>query len=70
MPAHIEDADASPDYAYHAWLDYIGETYPQFLADDHFDPAQSSELEIYYQRIGQFRARTLRRVTVANTMIR
>lgn len=52
MPAHVDDADASPDYASHAWLDYVGETYPQFLADDHFDPAQSRELEIYYERIG------------------
>jgi hypothetical protein len=37
----------------HAWLDFVGECYPQFLATDEFSADATKELEIFYQRVGE-----------------
>ena len=53
IPAQFEDESQHVDLMSHAWLDFVGECYPQFLATDEFSADATKELEIFYQRVGE-----------------
>lgn len=53
MPAAFEIADVSPDHAHHAWVEYIGDTYPLFLASEDFEMSSSQELANFHERVGE-----------------
>lgn len=54
IPAPMEEESPHADVMSHAWLDFVGECYPKFLAADDFDANATPEMELFYQRVGAF----------------
>lgn len=54
IPADFDEERPHADAVVHSWLDYIGHSYPKFLATDDFDP--DPELAQFYEQTGTFSA--------------
>ena len=50
----MDEESPHADVMSHAWLDFVGECYPKFLAADDFDANATPEMELFYQRVGAF----------------
>lgn len=52
IPAILDDDTPHADVLHHAWIEFVGDCYPQFLRLDDFNVEATKELDIFYQRVG------------------